>query len=45
MLSDAVGLGVFTAIGANAAMSHHVDASFLVVSMGSLQVLEEFMKS
>ncbi|MDD1370125.1 TRIC cation channel family protein [Bacillus sp. MHSD17] len=34
MLSDAVGLGVFTAIGANAAMSHHVDASFLVVSMG-----------
>lgn len=28
MLSDAVGLGVFTAIGANAAMSHHVDASF-----------------
>ena len=40
MLSDAVGLGVFTAIGANAAMSHHVDASFLVVSMESLQVLE-----
>lgn len=34
MLTDAVGLGVFTAIGAHTAMTHHVDASFLVVSMG-----------
>ncbi|CAM4077452.1 membrane protein [Bacillus manliponensis] len=34
MLSDAIGLGVFTAIGANAAMDHHMEASFLVVSMG-----------
>lgn len=34
MLSDAVGLGVFTAIGANAAITHHMDGSFLVVSMG-----------
>lgn len=34
MLSDAVGLGVFTAVGANAAMSHHINASFVVVSMG-----------
>ncbi|PHA00411.1 hypothetical protein COE51_07440 [Bacillus pseudomycoides] len=34
MLSDAVGLGVFTAVGANAAITHHMTAPFLVVSMG-----------
>ncbi|MCP8968052.1 trimeric intracellular cation channel family protein [Ectobacillus ponti] len=37
MLSDAVGLGVFTAIGANAAVSQDLlNAPFLVVSMGLL---------
>ncbi|MDG4657614.1 trimeric intracellular cation channel family protein [Ectobacillus antri] len=34
MLSDAVGLGVFTAVGANAAVMNHVHEPFLVVSMG-----------
>lgn len=34
MISDAVGLGVFTAVGANAALTHHMNAPFLVVSMG-----------
>jgi uncharacterized membrane protein YeiH len=33
-VSDAVGLGVFTAVGANTALTHHMDAPFLVVSMG-----------
>jgi uncharacterized membrane protein YeiH len=34
MLSDAVGLGVFTAVGANAAVVQHMHQPFLVVSMG-----------
>lgn len=34
MLSDAVGLGVFTAVGANAAITSQIHGSFLVVSMG-----------
>lgn len=34
MVSDAVGLGVFTAVGSNTAMLHHADKPFLVVSMG-----------
>lgn len=34
MLSDAIGLGVFTAIGANTAIDHHVGGSFLIISMG-----------
>lgn len=33
MVSDAVGLGVFTAAGASAAL-HHMDKPFLIVSMG-----------
>lgn len=34
MISDAVGLGVFTAVGSNAALLHHTGEPFLVVSMG-----------
>lgn len=34
MISDAVGLGVFTAVGANAAITHHMNTPFLIVSMG-----------
>lgn len=34
MVSDAVGLGVFTAIGANSAINHGFDEPFIVVSMG-----------
>lgn len=33
MVSDAVGLGVFTAVGANAALTHSFEAPFLVISM------------
>lgn len=33
-VTDAVGLGVFTAVGSNAALLHHADKPFLVVSMG-----------
>ncbi|HZG56647.1 trimeric intracellular cation channel family protein [Paenibacillus sp.] len=32
--SDAIGLGVFTAVGANAALTHGYDEPFIVVSMG-----------
>lgn len=34
VFSDAIGLGVFTAIGANSAMIHFSDNEFLIVSMG-----------
>lgn len=34
MVSDAVGLGVFTAVGANAAITHGFTAPFIVISMG-----------
>lgn len=34
LVSDAIGLGVFTAVGSNAAMAHDAGQSFLVVSMG-----------
>lgn len=33
MVSDAVGLGVFTAVGARAAINHGYDGAFLVMSM------------
>jgi uncharacterized membrane protein YeiH len=33
MVSDAVGLGVFTAVGANSAISHGYDEPFIVMSM------------
>lgn len=33
MVSDAVGLGVFTAVGANAAITHGYTAPFIVMSM------------
>jgi uncharacterized membrane protein YeiH len=31
---DAIGLGVFTAIGSNAALAHNINHPFLVISMG-----------
>ncbi|UHA74887.1 trimeric intracellular cation channel family protein [Paenibacillus sp. 481] len=34
MISDAIGLGVFTAIGANSAFSQQMDTPFIVISMG-----------
>jgi uncharacterized membrane protein YeiH len=34
MVSDAIGLGVFTAIGANTALTHDMGEPFIVVSMG-----------
>ncbi|MFD3446801.1 trimeric intracellular cation channel family protein [Microbacteriaceae bacterium 4G12] len=34
MLTDAVGLGVFTAVGASTAFEHHMGTPFLVISMG-----------
>jgi uncharacterized membrane protein YeiH len=34
MISDAIGLGVFTAVGANTALTHDMDEPFIVVSMG-----------
>ncbi|MCI3921457.1 trimeric intracellular cation channel family protein [Paenibacillus sp. TRM 82003] len=34
LVSDAVGLGVFTAVGANAAILHGFDEPFIVISMG-----------
>lgn len=34
MLSDAIGLGVFTAIGSNAALMHGMKQPFMVITMG-----------
>lgn len=34
MVSDAVGLGVFTAVGANSAINHGFSEPFIVISMG-----------
>lgn len=34
LLSDAIGLGVFTAVGANAALANNLAQPFIVVSMG-----------
>ncbi|MBO9131023.1 trimeric intracellular cation channel family protein [Bacillus sp. 165] len=34
MVSDAIGLGVFTALGANTALTHDMDEPFIVISMG-----------
>ncbi|WP_088103344.1 trimeric intracellular cation channel family protein [Halalkalibacter urbisdiaboli] len=34
LISDAIGLGVFTAVGANTAMLYYEDYAFLVVAMG-----------
>lgn len=34
MISDAIGLGVFTAVGSNTALTHQMNEPFLVVSMG-----------
>jgi Predicted membrane protein len=34
LISDAIGLGVFTAIGSNAAITHNMNRLFIVISMG-----------
>ncbi|MBL4937323.1 trimeric intracellular cation channel family protein [Clostridium sp. YIM B02515] len=34
VISDALGLGVFTAVGANTAVTHEMNYAFIVVSMG-----------
>lgn len=34
LISDAIGLGVFTAVGADTAISHNMNQPFIVVSMG-----------
>lgn len=34
MISDAIGLGVFTAVGAHTAVLHTIEAPFLIMSMG-----------
>lgn len=33
-ISDAIGLGVFTVIGSNAALTHNMNQPFIIVSMG-----------
>lgn len=34
LISDAIGLGVFTAVGAKAALNHNLNQVFIVISMG-----------
>ncbi|ERI93619.1 hypothetical protein HMPREF1982_01601 [Clostridiales bacterium oral taxon 876 str. F0540] len=34
VISDALGLGVFTAVGANTAVTHEMNYAFIVISMG-----------